>query len=476
MSGPLHSRHQRFIFSGFLCLSFALFHVCESVAQAPPGNDLEKAITFLQQIDPAKVKLDDQEKVAKEIDAAWSTIRKAGPPGVARLKREITRPGQTDYFRLNGAALLWGISEFDEAEFIAGVWRATKLEVQSNYVFYPAFHAAIKQDSRALPMLLAILGNNKFEVYFPRHAMDVKWPMTTHFVWGAYGPKRLPVLLNVLKTSENLIELQSALFLFANDLYLDALPRIRELARSNDGDTRRAAIYALGFYGHPQDYDFLIAGLRSADAEDRFYFGMALYEYEDLRAVPHLIPLLDDPERKNRREAAAALTHLLTSQSIDALVKYTQRAQGEEKAEVARYLESEFKEYGFTLSAYLKKTPLHKAQAIDTIRQRREALRFLPRSGEKRFTRSEFLQAAEAWKKSHHMRMAVGEMPVEARQILTAATVDDINLLLEVKAAVLARLSDECLYEARRIDTVVRRLGRSRYRKDVGITEKVEAP
>lgn len=462
------------VLRGLLLILVAVGGSANSAAQSSSG-EVEKALAFLRQLDPSKVTPAEEEKVAKQIDAAWKSVHNAGPSGKARLKEEIARPGQSDYFKLNGTALLWYIAGLDEAETIASVWRSTRLEAQSNYVFYPAFAAALKQDLRAAPMLLAVLGDNKFHVYVVLHAMEVKWPMTMHLIWGAYGPKRLPILLNVLKNSQNPIELQSAIYLFANDLYLEALPRIRELARASDAETRRAAIYALGFYGHPQDYDFLIAGLRSADGEDRFYYAMAVYEYEDLRAVPHLIPLLDDPEQKNRREALACLTHLLTSQSVDALVKYAQRAQGAEKAEVDQYLESELKEYGLTLSGYLKKSPEQKAQAIESVRQQREAKRFLLQRGEKKFTHSELLTAAEAWKKSHHMRMSSGDLPVEARQILTAATVNDIELLLEVKAAVLARLSDECLYEAKRIDTVVRRLGRSRYRKNVGITEKVEA-
>ena len=59
--------------------------------------------------------------------------------------------------------------------------------------------------------------------------------------------------------------------------------------------------------------------------------------------------------------------------------------------------------------------------------------------------------------------------------LLLAAVPDDIDLLLEVKAAVMMRLSDECLYEVARIDRTLRRLGRSRYRKVTGLTEKVEA-
>lgn len=457
---------------GLFLLTLLLVLALSSTAQT---SSVEKAISFLRQIDPDKVKATDEEMVVKQIEAAWDTIHKAGPTGEARLKQELGQPGQSDYFKLNGAALLWDLSGLDEADTIASIWSSTRLEVQSNYVFYPAFEAAQKQDSRALPMLVAVLGNDKFSIYVAPHAMDVKWPLTIQFIWGAFGPKGLPVLLNVLKNSHSSIEIQSATILLTDAQYLDALPVIRDLAHARDADSRRTAITALGFFGHPQDYDFLIAGLQSTDREDVFRYAIALYEYEDLRAVPHLIPLLEAPDQRMRHEAFAGLSHLLTSQSVDALVKYAQRARGEEKAEVNEYLESELKEYGVTLSNYLQKSGQEKAEAIDSVRRQREANRFLLHRGEKDFTHAEFVNAAEAWKKSHHMRMSSGDMPVGVQRILTAATVNDLELLLEVKAAVFARLSDEGLGEAQRIDTVIKRLGRSRYRKDAGITEKAEA-
>jgi len=465
-----------FALGGLLSLVIVCIPASKSAGQIPSKAELEKAIAFLRQIDPDKVTTAEEEGVVKQIEAAWDTIHKAGSGGQSRLKQEITRGSQSDYFRLNGAALLWDISGLEEAETIAAVWHSTRLEVQSNYVFYPAFEAAQKQDPRALPMLKAVLENNRFGIYVAPHAMDVKWPLTIQFIWGAYGPKGLPVLFNVLKNSQASVEVQSAIILLAADQYLDALPRIRELAQGRDAEIRRVAITALGLYGHPQDYDFLIAGLRSADQEDVLRYAIALYEYEDLRAVPHIIPLLNNRDQRIRHEAFASLSHLLTSQAIDALVKYTQSVRGEEKAEVDEYLNSELKEYGLALGDYLKQSVQEKARAVDSIRRQREAGRFALHQGEKGFTHTEFLSAAEAWKKSHHMRMSSGDMPVDARRILTAATVNDLALLLEVKAAVYARLSDEGLDEAQRIDTVIKRLGRTRYRKDVGITEKVEAP
>ncbi|HKP38340.1 MAG TPA: HEAT repeat domain-containing protein [Pyrinomonadaceae bacterium] len=450
-----------------LLILFSPSLLLNASAQTSP-DAVDKSLAYLRKIDPAKVRTADEEKVTIEIEAAWDTIRKAGADGRTRLKQAITQPGQSDYFKLNGAALLWRIARLEEAETIASIWHSTRLEVHSNYVFYSAFEAAMTQDPKALPMMVEVLGNKKFMVYVVLHAMTVDWPLNMHFIWGVYGPKGLPVLFDVLKKSQDPVVMQSAIFLFAKNPYLEALPRIRELARQGDPDTRRAAIYALGLFGHPDDYDFLISGLKSPDAEDRFFYAMAVYEYEDLRAVPHLIPLLKDRDQKVRREVFANLTHLLTSESVDALLQYAQQSSGSEKSDVDSYLNSEFKEYGLQLPVYLKKSPAEKAAAIQAIRRKREASRFVLKPGEKGFTHEQLVAAAQDWKKNHRM-------PVQTAKILSGGTANDIELLLEAKAAVLSRLSDECLYEAERIDTAVKRLSRSRYRKDVGITERVEA-
>jgi len=63
---------------------------------------------------------------------------------------------------------------------------------------------------------------------------------------------------------------------------------------------------------------------------------------------------------------------------------------------------------------------------------------------------------------------------VEERHLLSVASPQDIPLLLGVRAAVYARLSDECLDEVARLDRVIIRLGRSRYRKVVGLTAEAK--
>src|SRR5262249_20077059 len=157
-------------------------------------------------------------------------------------------------------------------------------------------------------------------------SMYTRWLGALEILWGAFGPQGAPDLIHVLETSTNPTELESAIFLLIWTQELKALPRVREIAARGPREARLEAIRYLGFYGHPQDYDFLVAGLRSADMEDVYHHVYALYEYEDLRAIPPLIPLLKIDNEFIRREVISTLIHLLTPASLDALRNFCEEA------------------------------------------------------------------------------------------------------------------------------------------------------
>ena len=63
---------------------------------------------------------------------------------------------------------------------------------------------------------------------------------------------------------------------------------------------------------------------------------------------------------------------------------------------------------------------------------------------------------------------------IEGKHILSVARGKDIELLLEVKASICKRFSDEALYELDEIDQWIRWLGRSRYRPSPGVCREVK--
>jgi HEAT repeat protein len=484
-------------------LGAALLLVVPVAAQDKQDKKLEQAIAVLRRVDQGKLSEQQQQAKAKEIDAAWGVIETAGKTGVARLKEEIRLVDQNrekdDYFKLNASALLWNIGQFDEVDTIVAIWKSTPLSAQYKYVFHTAYAAARTQDRRALPLLLACLKDNHGRFVLPQQTMT-EWLGALEIIWGAFGPQGVPDLIHVLETSTDSAELESAIFLLIWTHELKALPRVREIAARGPREARLEAIRYLGFYGHPQDYDFLIAGLRSDDPEEVYVHVYALYEYEDLRAVPPLIPLLKADNEFFRREVFSTLIHLLTPASLDALRNFCEEASrntrpdSQQRGECSM-IDSKLKDVKIDLGDYANKSSQEKADLIATARKSAEVWYQL-RKDDKKLTRDQLIEAAQEWKRNGRIfgakPLTFTQLPkkdnkdntflvsvnkydwVEERHILSAATAGDIPLLLEVKAALCARLSEETLFEIRRLNEVIERLGRSRYRKVIGLTEKVE--
>lgn len=135
---------------------------------------------------------------------------------------------------------------------------------------------------------------------------------------------------------------------------------------------------------------------------------------------------------------------------------------------LARSLEAE----GLTWETFAAKSPDERKATIAAIRARGEQ-HYVLKPDDRKLDHDELLKAAAQWKEN--LRITGGDYKwVEDRHALAASTPADIDLWLDVKAKVCCRLSDECLSEVRTIDNLVARLGRSRYRKAVGITEKAE--
>lgn len=481
MRKSLHASHAARPTAGrarIVCALVLLLLAASPVAAQASDPRLARAVAALRNVDPDKLTEQQQGAKAEELTHAFETLTKAGPAGAAALKAELQRldaaRARDDRFRLAAAAILWETGRLAEAEAIAAIWNTTPLKSQYPYVFYTAFPAAATRDERAVPMLRAVLRDKEGSVFFDLHAMHVRWPLTHEFIWGAFGSKAPPALARVLETSAHDTELASAVNLLAAAQHLPSLPRIRELAAKGQGDARRSAVRALGAFGHPQDYEFLVAGLDSADATLAFDHAYALYEYEDLRAVPALVARLDAPDEQLQLEVVSALTHLLTPAAVEALRRHSRTAKNARARErSAGFVRDFFGEAKLTWEAYAALAPAAKEAAAKSWREQRTLERLGAGRGGRVLSRANFLRLAGEWQREHRLGRPGGG-GVEAGEILSAATAEDIDLLLDVRGALYHRLSDECLYEVRRVDTALRHLGRSRYRRHTFATEKVE--
>lgn len=446
-------------------------------AGAAAPDDLAKAVAVMRNVAPAALTQEQKQTKAQDLDQAWKTLVAAGPKGLAALKDELGKLDASrekdDFFKLGAAALLWQIGKVAEAATIAGVWSGdVDLSINYNYVFHTAFEAAQTRDARVLPMLVAVLKDQKGEVFIPMHSLTVDWPLSHAFIWGAFGSSGRPALERALEESKDEVTRASAIFLLGQMQDVAALEKVRALAHEGSGPAHVEAVKALGVFGHPQDFDFLAAGLAGKDPMEVWAFAFALYEYGDLRAVPRLIPLLSTENQRLSDEVVSGLEELLTPEGVEALQRCAAATADPQRRQACTYVVGlVMQSLNLTEAAYAAKAPPEKAKLIEALRGRAE-LEYRPRPGDRPLTHDDLLKAAAEWKTNR--RISGGAYAwVESRHVMTAATADDIPLFLDVAAACYTRLSDECLEEVFILNGVIERLGRTRYRREVGLCEKV---
>ncbi len=426
-----------------------------SVTVAP--KVLEDAVLALRGLDYENMDNGENDSV----DQAMQTLINAGYEGADKLKQElaaIEKAGDSDVsFQLLAAWTLWNIGEVDEAETIASIWSAIPpTEWIYRLLFIPGIMAASTQDPQVLPMLKVLLSDKEGRPY-----PMLGYPLTHEFVWGAYGSDGLPVLHEMLKTSDNPVVMESAITQLARAQYLPAITEIRQATKSEHEAVQSAGVIGLGLFGHPDDFDLLIAGLDSPDPEIVFLYTFALVESGDLRAVPYMIPMLKSSDESLRTEAAWGLGNYLASpEGLKALMETAQSTTDEDWAKACEsYVEIVLESADLTWGEYLN-LPIRDQEKVT------EDFRYsdiMLKEGEQAITHDEFLELISEWQESGYLYSVTWD-EVEIRHILPVAKPDDINLLLDAKASFYMRVSDECIYDARFIDELIYWIGRSRYR------------
>jgi HEAT repeat protein len=223
----------------------------------------------------------------------------------------------------------------------------------------------------------------------------------------------------------------------------------------------------LGIFGHPGDFDLLIGGLKSPDAKDLFSHAFALYEFEDERAVKELLPLLDKGDDQSRVEISLALLHLLTPESLSAVKDFVAKTPNPQvKAFLSR-------------SVTLREDKLPKDYKL---RSRDEQARILALqrnaeltlgANEQLISNKQLLESLRIWKEKGRIYDSGIDWVGEAT-LIAAAKPENLDQLIDTKAKFYKRLSDECLYETSDMDTVIKYVGRSRYRVGIGVTSWAE--
>jgi len=428
---------------------------------------IESAVKVMRGIEQNRLSREEMDKKGKELDEAWKYLIAKGEKSAIYLKSELNKLRQKeekdDHFALGAARILWQIRGIKEANTIAQIWETTDQLVNYRYVFMTALMAARERNPKVIPMLKATL-REKQGTFMTGHALNLVWPLTQEWIWGTYGSLGLPELEKVLLKSNIPAELESAMYTLSHAQYVKALPRVRELINHKNDDVKTRALKSLGIYGHPDDYNTLIKALSSKNPSVIKGSLLGLITYQNIDATPLISPLLNHNDKEISKIAFLTLSQLPCIESLDAIYKYsntTSDSMIKDRCQsiIRRYL----RRFKTNWREYSKKDVEEKKKLFDDYWKEYEE-KYIRKLFDRKLSRKEFLKAVKEWKRNNSITGGKYEW-VEDRHILDIATPDDINLLIDVQAHILERLSDEALYEIFRLREIITRLGRRRYRK-----------
>ena len=445
------------------------------------------------------------------VDAAfrtdWQTVADAGPEGLALVRAELAKlPKNADdedsYFRILAGALLWRLAGIDAADEIGRLWSDPELDLDlaPSIVHAAAYQAARARDPRVLPVLFASFRATEAFVTLPRGDLSLQWPETCEFVWASFGPGGRAALLKLLIDSKDENQRATAAWLLARDAYLPALPALRGLARGRAGFDRDMAVHALGVFGHPDDFEFLAAGLYAAarrgalDADAEVFLDAAV-EYGDLRFAPSLANLLaalsaapapgteidgDALEAETARDhVRSAILDLLTVEGLAAFRGHASNLKGPERANVDALVAGVFAGLGLPAHEYDALPPDEKADAV--------ALHHDIAQADYQPVPADAHGPRELW---HHTLARLRDGPrspfgaadgeefdgLPPRRLIAIATPADLDDLLEARAAVARRPTREALEILDVVNAIAIRIARLSYRQQAGVSPRVTTP
>jgi hypothetical protein len=455
------------------CVVLSSLALAVAQQNPPPAvPDLAKAIAEMRNL-PEKLTGKESDERGPRIQAAWEALIAAKDAGASALLAEAARldaaKQKDDRFRLGAAAVVWQIGRFDRVADVMTLWGNADFAVKYTYAFLVGFDASRDGDERALPLLVALLRDQRGTHYVADHVMNLGWPLTHDFLWGPMGRKAVPALEKVLATAKDPTVVSSAIELLAGCWDVATLPRLRAIAGDSADGARTAAVRVLGRFGHPNDFEFLCAGLADRDPKVASAHVDALCAFGDLRAVPRLLPLLASGDQDLRLHALGALGTLAT---VDGLEAYAKVAEVVKKGSVFAGGPPQLHALDVSWADYQKLDRAERGKVLAKARAKAEE-EFRAQEGDRKLTREEFESACKSWIAASRISDEEHSW-VESRHVLAVVTPADVPLLLDVRGRLFRRLSDECLEEVGILDRILSRVVRAQYREDPGVCEQVK--
>ena len=448
---------------------------------------IDEAIAKMRNIKPEKMTKEEQEKSGEELSRAWLTLLAGGNKAAEALNKEaakvINAKEEDDFFLLGASSILFTLRGVKEAENIAKYWEQCKtLSLNANYSYHTAIEAAKTQNPAVLPMLKMILREDKLSYFVPAHYLKVEWPLTLYFTWGIFGPKGVPALEEAIQ-EENCdpVTIRSVCILASMWKSLPLLEKIRKFVNHEDEETRGLVIDTIGLFGHPDDFELINKALEETkDFDDFKLWCFAAAKYQDLRFVKTFLKRLGDENPDINEYVCHLLFEHFSWEGMQAIEK----TLADEKIPLSNrdQLQAKLKKYKTLLKEHFD-IDLKEMESFDDAKRKEEFMKvwntlppkFQMKPDDRKLTREELIEALDEWTKK---KSIVGGkfVWVEDRHVIDAATPDDLDKILNLVAACLRRVSDECLYEVQTMLNIAQHISRKRYRTHVGLCEKVELP
>ena len=358
-------------------------------AREDEAQAIARAIDAIRGQDLTKLSAAEKDEFGRRLDASWNFLiehkRKALPAVEAALTGE-----REDSFRIIDLAHLLIVLDNDRIEQSAGFLLKADPNAYSDRYFEVTAGMASQHCKGCLPAVLRMLEVEALDASIPEHALPVGNDLGITFTIGQYGDAALPGVREALTSGTCAVRANAAL---AISLLLPAAepPALAAMALEDPCETARNLAWdALG----------------------------AL----DASALPRLaMQRLDAPEGPSvaeRRFMVVGLSRAF-SRSVIPVLERLQQDPDPDVAQAAREARDDIENHAPT-PAHLK---ANAGSASPTFRSR--ALRLLKKARDK----------------------GVWEFEGKRSELLPAFTANDLPLLNEARAAVLVRVSDECLYE-----------------------------
>lgn len=456
---------------------FILFFLNENLS-AEEINNIEK--TIIQSIEKLKNKdinnlyAPGKNKQKEEVEKAKALILEYKEISLSLLKKQaenILSSDKKDYIFLQEASnLIWQITGESDVDYIFSIWKKIPYEEQSNGVYFTAFEMAKKRNEKYLPLIKYLLGNEKGSYFTKDKGIHIRWPTTIKILWSVYGYESMPELIEILKSPLESIEAKkSSILILTQAQYLPALPLIRSYATNVNNTLKESAICSLGIFGHPDDFDILVEDFDKVDGSELWARAFALFEFEDLRAVPFLINKLSTKYDEARFEVLSALSHLYSKESITSIIEYCKNPKNKREEKFCFYYSINFeKDTKTKLDSFLKLNDKEKDDIVFGLIEGKNN-RYKISANNKNFSRDDFLKLKLHWEKNEEI-LPAGYENIKIGDLINIMSEEDIPILYSTISKIYDNLKEESFADINTLEQIIKYLSRKRYRSEIALT------